>query len=349
MIVDGGPVALAATLCLPAPGGPVQAMLLIGGTGGDTRDGDPDPPTLVPPAGGALDGAVPARSGLIRELAHRLAVAGVASVRYDKRGCGRSGGRAAGGDYDTDTTDALAVLDWLLGQPEFGTASRVGVVGHSAGAMIACRVAGRRPGLGGVGLLGALYGPAEDMIERNWGRVARYWPQLGQAQRAWLVEHRPADVARGFGVEQFLAAVARGEDSVRLAAHGTAWTGPTRRARHDIHQRRPAGELRPVQAPTLVLHGGEDLNVRVVDALDTYRALRAAGNTRTELVILPGVDHSFRPVAADRLTAVWERISGAALHRQIDDRALAVVANWAARTLATTPGPTVPGPAAAPP
>lgn len=183
-------------------------MLLIGGTGGDTRDGDPDPAGVMPPSGGRLDGVVP--------------------VRYDKRGCGYSGGAVAA-DYDVDTADAVA---------------------H--------------------------------------------------------------DVESTVRTELILS---------------------TERARHDIVDRDPVAELASVTVATLVLHGGEDLNVRVTDALDTYRALRAAGNHTVELAVLPGLDHHLRTVAADRITRVWERISQASLHHPIEHRALDLVATWLRRTL----------------
>ncbi|MGH3696852.1 MAG: alpha/beta hydrolase family protein [Pseudonocardiaceae bacterium] len=335
-----GEVLLAATLCSPSGGLPpgrvaAPGMVLIGGTGGDTRDGDPDPAVAIPPAGGG-DGAEPGRSGLLRAIAHRLAAHGVASLRYDKRGCGRSGGRADEASYDTDLADALTAVDWLLGRPECGGV--VGVIGHSAGAMIAGRVNRERPQLAAVGLLAALYGPADAMIERNWGRVARYWSEFGPRRQAWLIEHRPADVVRGFGVEEFLAAVRQGAPTVRLAAHGHTLILRTGRARHDMLHRQPAEEPRAVRAPALVLHGTADLNVRVADAWDTVRALRATGNAAVEPAVLPGLDHTFRAVSPDWVTRAWERVSGASLHHPVDVCPLDLIGRWAARVLGEAPG-----------
>ncbi len=329
-----GEVPLAATLCLPPDRATAPGIVLIGGTGGDTRDGDPDPAVAIPPAGGG-DGAEPGCSGLLRAIAHQLATYGVASLRYDKRGCGHSGGQADEAGYDTDLADALTAADWLLGRPECGGV--VGVIGHSAGAMIAGWANRERPQLAAVGLLAALYGPADTMIERNWGRIARYWAEFGPRRQAWLTEHRPADVVRGFGVEEFLAAVRRGERTVRLVAHGHTLILRTGRARHDMLHRQPAEELRGVRAPALVAHGTADLNVRVADAWDTVRALRAAGNTSVEPAVLPGLDHHFRAVPHDRVARAWERVSGASLHRPIDACALGLIGRWAAQVLGAAP------------
>lgn len=68
---------LAGVLCLPedALGRPAPAILLRGGSGANTRDGDLEPGWPVGTPG------LPA-PGTLRRIAHRLAVAGVATLRY---------------------------------------------------------------------------------------------------------------------------------------------------------------------------------------------------------------------------------------------------------------------------
>jgi acetyl esterase/lipase len=92
-----------------------------------------------------------------------------------------------------------------------------------------------------------------------------------------------------------------------------------------------------VRCPALVLHGGDDLNVDVDNALVTYRALRNAGNDRVDLVVLPGVEHYFCPVSADPRRRVWERLSLEALLRPMAGRALGAIAAWAGAVLGPTP------------
>lgn len=130
-----GEVRLAGTLALP-DAAPVAAALLVPGSGPVDRDSDH--PRM--------------RIGVTRALAHSLAGAGVASLRYDKRGVGRSGGdflSAGLGDNMTDAAAALAALrERLPGVP-------VVVVGHSEGAIIATRIAAEEPSLAGAVLLAA--------------------------------------------------------------------------------------------------------------------------------------------------------------------------------------------------
>jgi predicted acyl esterase len=53
------------------------------------------------------------KAGLQRRLAHALAESGIATARFDKRGCGESGGRADESDYETDRVDNVAAVRYL--------------------------------------------------------------------------------------------------------------------------------------------------------------------------------------------------------------------------------------------
>lgn len=320
-------VRLAGALCLPEDASaerPVPGVVLLGGTGGDTRDGDMAPERTP----GVIN---PPKRGLLRRIAHHLAHHGIASLRFDKRGCGESGGTAAASDYDTDLVDNIAAFRWLQERPEIN-AARVGVVGHSAGAFNACLLCRDVPEVACAGLLGALYESIEALVRRNWGRVAHHWYEFTEAQRDWLLRERPREVVGAFCLEEFIAAARRGQDVVQLTALGVAMEFHTVRFRQDLE--RPAAEaFRYVRCPALVLHGGDDMNVRVEDCFDTYRALRAAGNDDVELVIIPGVDHSFQPISRDPRQRVWERVSLETFGRPVSPLALEAISAWAVRVL----------------
>ena len=301
-------------------------MLLLGGTGGDTRDGD-----LAPERSPGV--VNPPKRGLLRHIAHHLAGWGVASLRCDKRGCGASGGTASESDYDTDLSDNLAVLEALANRPGIDP-TRVAVAGHSAGAYNACLVCRERPsGVAGVGLLSALHEPIVDLLHRNWDRIAAGWASFTEEQRRWLVANRPSDVVGSFRVEDFIAAARDGLDRVELAAQGLTQTFYPTRFRQDM-DRPCAPAFDHVRVAALVLHGDADLNVDVADAFATHRRLVDNGNRRVTLVVLPGLDHSYQPapdVMADR---VWERISLLSFARPVSPRALEAIGSWAAGVLA---------------
>ena len=319
--------AVAATLCLPedaSPRRPAPAVALIAGSGADTRDGDLQPGW--PPGTEGLPAP-----GTMRRIAHHLAGSGVATLRWDRRGFGASGGDADDADYTSDLEDATACVRWLMARPEVD-GDRVAVAGHSAGALTTCRVCRDVPGVAAAGLLGALASPIEGMLRWNLGRAGRHWDDFTADQQAWLVANVPGHLVRGEGVERYLAAAQDGDETVTLEGHGLTIPWRTARTRQDLATDY-AAEFRHVRCPALVLHGGDDLNVPVADALTTYGALRAAGNDDVELHIVPGVEHYFNPVSPDPSRRIWERVSLEALRRPMDRRALEVLSTWAGRVL----------------
>ena len=314
-------------LCLPEDASgtrPAPGIVLLGGTGGDTRDGD------MAPERSPHSADAPKR-GLQRRLAHALAEVGIATLRFDKRGCGESGGTADASDYETDLVDNVAAVRYLRSCTEIDPA-RVGVCGHSAGAFNACTVAREVPDIACAGLLGALFGTIEELMEWNWGRVAAAWPTLSEERRAWLRAKRPRDVVGAFRTREFIAAARRGDNTVRLEAEGVSVELDLVRFRQDM-ERPVAAEFRHVRCPALVLHGGDDMNVHVEDALGTYRALREAGNDRVDLVIVPGLDHSFQPLEGDSEKRLWDRFTLATMGRPVSPLAIHAVTDWAARVL----------------
>lgn len=319
-------VDIAGVLCLPEEASatsPVPAMALVAGSGADTRDGD-----LV--LEGGADGEPPA-PGTMRRIAHHLALAGIASLRWDRRGFGRSGGDAALVSYETDLADALESVRWLRARHEV-LADRVAVAGHSAGALVACRVCRDEPGVAGVALLGALSSPIEDMLRWNVGRLHRHWRDFSQEQRDWLTTAMPRTLLRSEGMERLLVAARRGDEVVRLEGNGVKLEMRTARLRQDLATSY-ADEMRVVRCPVLVLHGGDDLNVPVEDALRSYTVLRDSGNDRVTLLVLPGLEHYFNPVSPDPGRRVWERVSLTAIRRPMAREALDAITTWAVRTL----------------
>ena len=122
--VQAGHVRLIGTLCQPDHDGPYPAALLLSGSGPLDRDSN------IP--GQRLD--------VSKALAEGLAArAGVASLRYDKRGVGESGGDFVTATFSDETADASNALNVLRAIPE--TNGRVAVIGHSVGATIAMRLA----------------------------------------------------------------------------------------------------------------------------------------------------------------------------------------------------------------
>lgn len=117
------------TLTQPSDAGSVvAAVLIIGGSGPTDRDGNSP--------------GIPGSVGSLSTVAHWLAADGVASLRYDKLGSGATGL----GNLTPATMTSVAVEDYLainaealrfLSETPRVDPSRLGIVGHSEGAMFA--------------------------------------------------------------------------------------------------------------------------------------------------------------------------------------------------------------------
>ncbi len=139
-------------------------------------------------------------------LADRLARNGIASLRYDDRGTGKSTGDASKATTSDFMKDAAAGLELLRSME--GKFSRVGVIGHSEGGLIAFMLAADGMtdfivSLAGTGVKGdtIIAGQSNDALRRT-GRPANVTAtdirkQAETGGNAWLryfVDYDPADV-----------------------------------------------------------------------------------------------------------------------------------------------------------
>jgi uncharacterized protein len=85
-------------------------------------------------------------------IAHHLVGEGIASLRYDKRGCGKSSGDYHATGHSDLTNDAVSWFD-ALKQHDFCESEKIFMLGHSEGCIIAPQVSVLRPTIAGLVLL----------------------------------------------------------------------------------------------------------------------------------------------------------------------------------------------------
>ena len=116
VIFRNGAVALSGTLCTPRSPGRHAAVVILQGSGGESR------------------------WGTNRFIADQFARSGIAALVYDKRGSGDSTGDWKTSSYDDLANDVLAGIDLLASRPDIDP-RRIGLHGHSEGGIIAAIVA----------------------------------------------------------------------------------------------------------------------------------------------------------------------------------------------------------------
>ncbi len=121
--VDADGTRLAGTICLPSGEANFPSVLMIHGSGPLDRD----------------ENTRGQKMNVFNTIAHYLAAKGIASLRYDKIGCGKSQGNFwEAGFYDL-VQDAKAVYEHLILQ-KYIKKDSVFLLGHSEGAYIAQRM-----------------------------------------------------------------------------------------------------------------------------------------------------------------------------------------------------------------
>ncbi|HEX4931784.1 MAG TPA: alpha/beta fold hydrolase, partial [Gemmatimonadaceae bacterium] len=242
---------LAGTLTLPAARtGKVAAVVTITGSGPEDRD------EAIPPVKGYRP---------FRQIADTLGRHGIAVLRLDDRGFGASTGNHAAATSADFANDIRSALAYLRTRPEID-ATRLALLGHSEGGLIAPMVAVDEPTLRGIVLMA---GPSQT------GRaILRY--QLGNAIRR-------DSTYRGARRDSALKTVDATVDSLGRSSPWVRFF-----LDHD-----PLVTARRVKVPTLILQGATDQQVTAEQAAALEQAMRAGGNRRVTRRVFADANHLF--------------------------------------------------------
>lgn len=150
VIVQSGDIKLKGILCLPDGDGPFPVLLYVSGSG--PIDRNENIPGL--------------RLNNSKIIAHHLAQQYIASLRYDKRGVGDSGGDFYSASHSDLVNDAVACTQFLQHQTSIET-GKIFVAGHSEGSIIATQVAIRQQNIAGVILLSPFCDEMESILMKQ--------------------------------------------------------------------------------------------------------------------------------------------------------------------------------------
>lgn len=242
---------LAATLTLPRDRTrPVAAVVTISGSGPQDRD------EAIPPVKGYRP---------FRQVADTLGRNGIAVLRFDDRGTGASTGNHAAATSADFADDVRAALAYLRTRPEID-ATRLALLGHSEGGLIAPMVAASDPSLRGIVLMA---GPSQT------GRqILRYQIGAGVSRNASLSPAQKDSALRT--VDGTIDSLGKAQPWVKFFLD------------YD-----PLATARKVKVPTLILQGATDRQVTADQAEALERAMRAGGNRRVTRRVFPEANHLF--------------------------------------------------------
>jgi alpha-beta hydrolase superfamily lysophospholipase len=269
-----GGIELAGTLLLPAVGDKQQVpgVVVIAGSGPTDRDGN--------------NPLIPRQIDLLKQIAERLAGAGIASLRYDKRGIGGS----------TKSPGALAeqelffswenfIGDVVLAHAELIEHSEVkpyatALLGHSEGGLFAIATAQAsiaRPPYALV-LASTPGRPLQAILHEQLTRRA---PQFVEPAERIMAEisktgHAPHDIPR------------------ELSNVFPAYIGPFLKGELAFD---PAKMLADLKQPCLLIHGGADRQIVPMAEIQPLIDALAKRAVPGEVLVAPEVSHNLKPVS----------------------------------------------------
>ena len=302
-------VTLAGTLTIPDLKGTFPAVLLIPGSGPHDRDE-------------AIFG-----HKIFLVLADYLTRHGIAVLRVDKRGIGKSTGDYAAATTMDFASDALAGVNYLLTVKQVNH-RKVGLVGHSEGGIIAPIVADKSRNVAFVVLLGGSGVPGYKII----------LSQLAAIDRASGVSD--SSVNASLAVEKKLLNIVLAEkDSSKAAASlrqvlETELKQASAEADANISQLLspwyrsflaydPVPALRKLKCPVLAVWGSKDLQVPPAENMPAVeKALKSGGNKDFNVVEISGLNHLFQ----DAKTG--SPLEYGSIKESISPRALEVITKW---------------------
>ncbi|MHC4398673.1 MAG: alpha/beta hydrolase [Planctomycetota bacterium] len=261
--VGSGDWPLPGTLTLPKGDGPFPAVVLVHGSGPNDRD--------------ETVGA----NKPFRDLAWGLASRGVAVVRYEKRTkqhalkLGPLRNRLT---VKEETVDDAVAAAGLLRATEKIDPSRVFVLGHSLGGMLAPRIGLRAPEIAGFVVLAGNTRPLEDLVLDQSNFFASLDGEVSDdeaAKLSQLEEHVARVKAPGLTASTPAAEL--------LGIPVAYWL--------DLRGYDPAEAAKQLKQPMLILHGGRDYQVTMADFDGWRQALSSRPNV--ELKVFPRCNHLF--------------------------------------------------------
>lgn len=284
-------VRLAASLTIPEGKGPFPAVLIIGGSGQVTRD----QPFY--------------NHKTMWVLADFLTRNGFATLRFDDRGAGKStaGTKKQSELLEADlVADAAAGFDFLRQHPSIDP-SKIGIIGHSAGARQGVEIASQeeRNAYFAIMLAGAVESFPHDIVAHQSKLMNRAAGRSATAQKAdssfmvrsiYYTINEPSYEKRKMEIRRIadeeLQKISVPEREVMAKGFYTRVNILSSEQFHKAAQVKQEDWLLKIKCPVLIINGDLDLNVDAKIYVPKMAAsLKKNYNKKSNLYVLHGINH----------------------------------------------------------
>ncbi len=302
-------VTLAGTLTLPNSTGRFPAVLLISGSGPNTRN------------------ETVAGHRIFLAIADYLTRHGIVVLRYDKRGVGKSTGNYAAATTMSFASDALAGVEYLKTVKQVNP-KEIGLIGHSEGAEIAPIVADRSHDVAFIVMLGGPGVPGYRIILSQLALIDRASgvkkssvdSELALESRLLNIVRTEKDSARA--ADQLKEILVK-EDRQPAATADAAVSELLSPWYREFLSYDPRPALEKVKCPVLGLWGSKDLQVAPAENMPAVRkALQEGGNKHFKLVEIKKLNHLLQTAKTG------SPLEYGMIKEAISPKALSTMTNW---------------------
>lgn len=286
-------ITLAGTLTIPKEGGPFPAVVLVTGSGPQDRD-----ETLL--------GHKP-----FLVLSDYLTRQGIAVLRYDDRGIGKSGGNFSGATTKDFVNDALAAIEFLKKREDIRH-DETGIIGHSEGGLIAPMAAVKSsnvnfivlmagPGVNGKEILFEQTRLIEKAMGENEDKING---DISLSNKIYDIVENEKDSSEAIkNIETIYKNYYASLDSTDKAEYGNDPDAMFEKQAQTVLSPwfkffltyNPEPTLEKVKVPVLAVNGANDLQVPPKQNLPVIEAaLKKGGNKDFEFKEIPKLNHLFQ-------------------------------------------------------
>lgn len=270
-------------------------------------------------------------------LADYLTRQGIAVLRFDKRGCGKSTGDINNATTEDFASDVFAGVEYLLSRNDIDS-KKIGLIGLSEGGIIAPMVALKSHDIGYIVLMAACgvngeemmcswsesvekdKGSTEESIEKDRRYKKELFAVLKNEKNFEIAAKQLRKIILNHTISKENKAALSSFESEAIDAEvnylNTHWF------RYFLTYE-PALALREIQIPVLALHGELDKQILSKQNLPAIsQALKEAGNENYKVIELPKLNHIFQ-TCQDGSFAEYSKIE-----ETVSPVALGLIADW---------------------
>jgi len=292
-------IELKGTLCLPEANGVFPVVLYIPGSGPIDRN----------------ENHKKIKINAFNSIAHYLAQQGIASLRYDKRGIGKSGGNYWSTGFYDNSKDAYNAIQFLK-QQKNSNPEKIFLLGHSEGGLQAGRLAGEGAKVAGIILLAGAAQSGEAILKWQALEIAKGLRGFS----AFIIKLFRIDIAKA--QQKQLDKIRKSKkDWIRLqlfAKLNAKWF-------REFLAYDPSEDLSRVTVPTLAITGSKDIQVNPTDLELMGKLVKGP----FEAHLIPNMTHMLRVQQTDANIGNYRE----EVRRPIEQQVLEIVSQWLRKQL----------------